>query len=271
MNQRGAFLIRIKRPQTGNAEGVSIPPKHVTHGAFGPRRAVARGLAVLSLVLVSLFAHPGPLIAAEKVVLQLRWDHQFQFAGYYAALWQGYYAAEGLDVEIRSAVKPDGKILGSVQEVASGNADFGIGAADILLARDRGVPLVIAGTVLQSSDVGFVSKLESSISSPADMVGKRISRVPTGLVDAELKTMLWAEGIRMTDLAAYGARLELGSPFQQLMDGWIDIRGTYVSSFLWQARRRGVKISILKPSTYGVVFTAIPCSPRSPSPRAGAP
>ena len=43
----------------------------------------------------------APDSALEKVVLQLRWDHQAQFAGYYAAVWQGFYADAGLDVKIR--------------------------------------------------------------------------------------------------------------------------------------------------------------------------
>ena len=41
------------------------------------------------------------LFAAEQVVLQLKWEHQFQFAWYYAAKWQGFYEDEGLDVEIK--------------------------------------------------------------------------------------------------------------------------------------------------------------------------
>jgi hypothetical protein len=36
----------------------------------------------------------------EKVRLQLKWFHQFQFAVYYSAIEQGYYAEEGLDVEL---------------------------------------------------------------------------------------------------------------------------------------------------------------------------
>jgi len=45
---------------------------------------------------------PDILSPTSPVQLQLRWDHQF--AGYYAADWQGFYAAEGLDVEIRSVL-----------------------------------------------------------------------------------------------------------------------------------------------------------------------
>ena len=84
-------------------------------------------LAVLSLGL------GRPAEGAEEGVLQLRWDHQFQFAGYYAALWQGYYAEAGLDVEIRP---PCGRTAPSSmrsRHVRTGVADFGVGAADILI------------------------------------------------------------------------------------------------------------------------------------------
>ena len=46
--------------------------------------------AALALSCVS------PAVALDAVSLQLRWMHQFQFAGYYAALQQGYYAQAGL-------------------------------------------------------------------------------------------------------------------------------------------------------------------------------
>ena len=64
--------------------------------------------ALLRLLLVCLavgLAAPGEVLARplEKVVLQLKWQHQFQFAGYYAAQEQGYYREAGLEVEIREA------------------------------------------------------------------------------------------------------------------------------------------------------------------------
>ncbi len=37
----------------------------------------------------------------EPVTIQLRWRHQFQFAGYYAAIEKGFYKDEGLQVSLR--------------------------------------------------------------------------------------------------------------------------------------------------------------------------
>jgi hypothetical protein len=49
----------------------------------------------IGLLLICL---PVSAFGAEIVTLQLKWFHQFQFAGYYAAKDKGFYAAEGLDV-----------------------------------------------------------------------------------------------------------------------------------------------------------------------------
>src|SRR5947209_19504741 len=58
----------------------------------------------------------------DKVTVQLKWVAQAQFAGYYAALDQGFYKAEGLDVTIR----PGGPDIAPEQVVASGQAEFGL-------------------------------------------------------------------------------------------------------------------------------------------------
>jgi hypothetical protein len=44
---------------------------------------------VMAACLVLLASHPAA--ALDPVSLQLKWKHQFQFAGYYAALEQGFY------------------------------------------------------------------------------------------------------------------------------------------------------------------------------------
>ncbi|HET8715515.1 MAG TPA: ABC transporter substrate-binding protein, partial [Holophagaceae bacterium] len=70
----------------------------------------------------------GGAAAADpgKVVIQLKWYDQFQFAGYYAAEQGGLYRAAGLDVTLR----PGGRGLDPVREVLSGRAQFGIGDSD---------------------------------------------------------------------------------------------------------------------------------------------
>ena len=99
---------------------------------------------VLTLLFCSSHA-----FSADKVVLQLKWEHEFQFAGYYAALWQGYYEREGLAVEIRSWVRPDGQVVSPLEELISGRAQFAIGGTDIMVNKGRGYDLVVVAPIFQ--------------------------------------------------------------------------------------------------------------------------
>ncbi len=75
----------------------------------------------------------------KKVSLQLPWKHQFMFAGFYAAIEQGYFADQGLEVELREHQKG----IDLIDEVISGRADFGIGSDHLLIARLQGKPIVL--------------------------------------------------------------------------------------------------------------------------------
>ncbi len=109
--------------------------------------------------------------APDAVTLQLKWVPQAQFAGYYAAADQGYYAAEGLDVTIRPGA-PD---IVAEQVVASGQAEFGIDWLPSLLAvRDQGTPLLNIAQVFRYSSLRQLSWKESNITSPEDLRGKKV-------------------------------------------------------------------------------------------------
>jgi NitT/TauT family transport system substrate-binding protein len=107
----------------------------------------------------------------DKVTLQLKWVTQAQFAGYYAALDQGYYEEEGLDVTI----KPGGPDITPEQVVASGGADFGIDWMPSLLAtRDKGGNLVNIAQVFARSAMLELAWKDSGISDISDLRGKKV-------------------------------------------------------------------------------------------------
>jgi NitT/TauT family transport system substrate-binding protein len=124
---------------------------------------------------------PGPGTAAPPstaaelvpVKLQLQWVTQAQFAGYYAAVDQGYYEEAGLDVEILIG----GPQVNNVQVVASGGAEFGIAwLPNMLRSRegDSGTDLVSISQIFARSGTRMVSFKDSGIATPADMLGKKI-------------------------------------------------------------------------------------------------
>ena len=64
----------------------------------------------------------------EKVTLQLKWKHDFQFAGYYAAKAQGFYRDEGLEVTFKEAAHDTHPI----EQITSGQAHYAIGDTGVL-------------------------------------------------------------------------------------------------------------------------------------------
>ncbi|QTA86641.1 ABC transporter substrate-binding protein [Desulfonema magnum] len=188
--------------------------------------------------------------ASEKVTLQLRWDHQFQFAGYYAAKWQGYYEQAGFDVEIRSALEADGKILSAVEAVAKGEADFGVGAADIIMGKDKGYPLVVLAVIFQQSAAEFYAKEGTELNSLADLTRLRVARKVNDLIDVEFQAMLKSEGIDISLVPPYPHE----SGFTHLIPGRVDVMPGYKISVPYEAEHAGLKLITFRPSSYGIDF-----------------
>ncbi len=218
----------------------------------GPSRR-RTGWARLSLLLLSFGLPAGA--AAQPVVLQLQWDNQFQFAGYYAALWQGYYREAGFEqVEIRSAFPPEGGALRNpVAEVAEGRAQFGTSNAGILLARAAGRPVTVVASVFQQSGTRLYFRRETPISSPADLVRLKLGRNEGNeLLDVELRAMLAAEGIDPQQIAV--VRFPPNRVLAELAAGTYDMVFGYSLSAPWEAREIGMALGELRPADYGIAF-----------------
>jgi len=104
-----------------------------------------RFLLTHTLLLASSI--PFNAVALDTVTLQLKWTHSFEYAGYYAALEQGYYRDAGLTVGIKEA-QPG---FDAVTEVTDGKAEYGIGSSSLILDHKAGKPVVVIAVILQHS------------------------------------------------------------------------------------------------------------------------
>ena len=112
-----------------------------------------------------------PAAEPVKIKLQLKWVPQAQFAGYFVAKEKGYYAEEGLDVDILSG----GPDIVPEQQVAIGAAQIGIDwVASLLAHQEQGLPLIEIAQIYQNSGLVLVSKKESGITTGADLKGKKV-------------------------------------------------------------------------------------------------
>jgi len=133
-----------------------------------------KGFVVLIAMLAALIALSGVSAQDGELVpvrLQLQWVAQSQFAGYYAALDQGFYEEEGLDLTIlEGAVE-----IVPQQVVASGGAEFGIAwVPKVLESRESGADLVNIAQIFQRSGTLQVSFVDAGIESVEDFAGMRI-------------------------------------------------------------------------------------------------
>jgi NitT/TauT family transport system substrate-binding protein len=124
--------------------------------------------AVSTTPVEATSAPPGEL---TPVRLQLQWVVQSQFAGYFAAVDQGFYADEGLDVEILQGAVD----IVPQQVLASGQSEFAVAwVPKALVSREEGAAIVNVAQVFQRSGTLEVSWADSGISSPADWAGKKV-------------------------------------------------------------------------------------------------
>jgi PAS domain S-box-containing protein len=180
-----------------------------------------------------------------KVTLQLKWQHQFQFAGYYAAQLKGFYRAAGLDVTLRQA---DSHRL-PLPMVESGEAEFGVSDMEVFQAYLAGHPLVALGVVFQHSPAIIVALRKSGIHHLSDLAGRTVMyEGEQGL--SELQMMLQAEGMRLDSLKLVQHSWNL----EDLLSGRVDAMFAYSTNEPYTLKMRGASLTVLRPIDYGVDF-----------------
>lgn len=201
-----------------------------------------RCLAVLLLILSNLASMglPVPVFALssemDPVRLQLNWVHQFEYAGYYAALEKGFYRQEGLDVRILSG----GPGVVSVERVTHGGAEYGTGNSEILLSRLKGESVVALAVIFQHSPAVILSRTESEIFSPQDLMGKRVE-MGQMVNDAETYAVLNSEGVSVDQFQL------LDSTFnpENLINGRVDAVSAYVTNQPFFMKERNIAYSLI--------------------------
>jgi len=199
-----------------------------------------KSISLTVLLLTSL-----PLLALEKVSLQLKWMHQFQFAGYYIAKEKGFYKNEGFDVEIRERDLKSSPF----DDVTSGRADYGIADSSIVLQRLKGNKVVIASTVFQESPLVFMSLKSKNITSIYDLVDKRIM-FQRSIDDAALIAMIALTGMSHSEYTHVPHSFDNMS----LIKDDVDVMSAYKTDQVLSYRDMEVDINILDPISYGIDF-----------------
>jgi NitT/TauT family transport system substrate-binding protein len=179
--------------------------------------------------------------AADKVIIQLKWLPQAQFAGYYVAQAKGFYKDAGLDVTI----KPGGPDIAPAQVLAAKGADVAVDwMPSALAAREAGVPMVNVAQVFNRSGLMLTCKKASGVSTPKDFKGKTIG-VWFGGNEYPFLSWMGTLGLKTSGASPDVKVLKQGFNVDPLLQNQAACISTMIYNEYWQVIDAGVKASDL--------------------------
>lgn len=148
--------------------------------------------SILSVALLAAALAGCSQKSADTTRVVLDWTPNTNHTGLYVALEKGYYADEGLNVEI---LQPPAD--GALTLLAAGNCEFAVDIQEGMgpaLAREGSLPVVAVAALINHNTSGIMSLAETGIESPKDLEGKRFATWETPLVDAVMKNIIEGDG-----------------------------------------------------------------------------
>jgi NitT/TauT family transport system substrate-binding protein len=184
-------------------------------------------------------ATPVPLITVK---LPLGYIPNVQFAPLYVAIEKGFYADEGITIDLDYSMENDNAVL-----LANDTIQFAVLSGEqVLLGRDKEMPLVYVMAWYQQYPVGIASKQSANITSVAELAGKKIG-LP-GLYGASYIgaiALLDTAGLKETDVTLDSIGY---NQVEVLMADREDAVVVYVANEPVQLEALGESITLLKVS-----------------------
>jgi NitT/TauT family transport system substrate-binding protein len=178
--------------------------------------------------------------------LQLNWNPNAEHAPYYLGQQLGYYAEEGIELEIL----PGTGSGNAVTLVGTGDSPFGVAIADALvLGRAQGVPALSTAVLLQENPGVLVSFKEKGIVEPEDIYGKRIALNPQSTGYAFWVAFTEANNLdrsQITEVNVSTAELPL------LIADEVDITGALLTNEVVTLLADGYELNMIDYDDYGV-------------------
>jgi len=134
----------------------------------------------------------------EKIRIVLDWTPNTNHTGLFVANAKGFFAEQGLDVEIMQP--PEG---GAETLVGAGDAEFGISFQDSLapnFASENQVPVTAVAALIQHNTSGIISLKEKGIDTPAKMAGHSYATWDMPVEKAIIKKIVEEDGGKFEDI-----------------------------------------------------------------------
>lgn len=175
----------------------------------------------------------------KPVKVMVNWNHQFQFAGFYAAIAKDFYQQKGLDVQVLDW-QPGYK---DFEHLLKGDIDFGVAQNDVFLELAKGAPLKLVMANFQYSPLILLS--HTPLKNLSELSGAKVMhngslQISTLLQKAYLRTGVFSE------IEASSGNL------QDFIDKKVDFYGAYNTNEPFILQRKKIPYSVVDPKVYGV-------------------
>jgi diguanylate cyclase (GGDEF)-like protein len=180
---------------------------------------------------------------ATPVRLQLKWRHQFQFAGFYTALEKGYYREAGFDVVIIPATPG----TDPVEIVLKGGAEFGVASSELVLRYAKGDPVVVLATIFQHSPLALFVRRDAGIETVRDLAGHKVALAPW---ETEIFAYLQREQVPVDRLQL----VQHDYSVDTLVQGRVDALAGYETDESYYLQQSGGQYRQFTPRSSGVDF-----------------
>lgn len=197
----------------------------------------------MKYLFLLLFSFSSLSLAKDEIHLYLKWKHQFQFAGYYAALEKGFYAEEGLNVILHERDKswsPLNKVSGKI-------ASYGISDSTIIRHYLRGKDVLLVSAIFQHSPLVLATRKEDNFLSPSDLYGRKVM-YQKDIDDAVFKKLFEVTGFRESDIK----HIPHSFDSEDLINKKVDAISIYTTNQPYYFKLHGQNINIISPSNYGI-------------------
>lgn len=209
------------------------------------KRFVAMLLMLCLLMAGTCYADEKPL---KEIDVVLDWYPNALHAFMYVAIEKGYYAEEGLKVNIRFPSNANDAIA----LVAAGRADVGLYyQQDVIQVRaNQNVPVKSIGAVVQAPLNIVLSLANKNITSPHNLVGKTIGYAGTELSEALIRSIMENVGADYSDVTMIDVGFDLMS---SMTTGNVDATiGCLVNHEVPQMEEEGFSVNWFDLDDYGV-------------------
>lgn len=197
--------------------------------------------------LLAALAFALPAHAQDKLTLILDWYVNPDHAPIILAQELGYFADEGLEVEVIAPADPSEP----PKLVAAGRADLAVSYQPQLhLQVHEGLPLVRVGTLVATPLNCLMVKADGPVQILADLKGRKVGYSVSGVEEAVLGAMLHSAGLGMDDVQMVNVNWSLTPA---VLTGQVDaVIGAFRNFELTQMRLAGTEGRCFFPEEAGL-------------------